>query len=52
MLIVHDTSQAERAVLAVRVGGSLLGWETDTAWPDGGEGRRMGRLEWVEHDPA
>ena len=52
MLVVHDASQAERAVLAVRTGGSLLGFETDTAWPDGGEGRRMGRLEWVEHDPA
>lgn len=51
MLIVHNEAQAERAVMVVRTGGSLLGFETDTAWPDGGEGRSMGQLTFVEHDP-
>jgi hypothetical protein len=52
MLIVHNEAQAERAVMAVRTGGSMLEFATDTAWPDGGEGRNAGQLTWVEHDPA
>jgi hypothetical protein len=52
MLIIHDTTQAERAVMAVRTSGSMLGFESSTEWPDAGEGRRIGRLSYVEHDPA
>jgi hypothetical protein len=51
MLIVHNEAQAERAVMAVRTGGSMLGFETDSDWPDGGEGRSKGRLSFAEHDP-
>lgn len=50
MLIVHNDAQAERAVMAVRTAGSMLGFETDASWPDGNEGRNMGRLAWQEHD--
>lgn len=51
MLIIHDANQAERAVMVDRAGGSMLGFETDSEWPDGGEGRNRGRLSFVEHDP-
>jgi hypothetical protein len=50
MLIVHNEAQAERAVMAVRTGGSMLGFETDASWPDGNEGRNQGRLSFQEHD--
>lgn len=52
MLILHNEAQAERAVMATRVGGSLLGFQADTGWPDAGEGRVEGELTWQEHDPA
>jgi len=52
MLIVHNEAQAERAVMATRVGGSMLGFETDVGWPDGGEGRSQGELTFIEHDKA
>lgn len=51
MLIVHNEAQTERAVMADRAGGSMLGFETDSSWPDGGEGRNQGRLSFSEHDP-
>ena len=51
MLVIHDANQTDRAVLVDRAGGSMLGFETDSDWPDGGEGRNRGRLEFVEHDP-
>lgn len=53
MLIVHNEAQAERAVMARRVGGSMLGFgASDTEWADAGEGRSHGQLSWLEHDKA
>ena len=51
MLLIHDNMQAERAMMADRATGSMLGFVSDSEWPDGGEGRSQGRLSFVEHDP-
>jgi len=50
MLMVHNEAQAERAVMTIRTGGSMLGFEATEQWRDAGEGRVQARLAWEEHD--
>lgn len=47
MVIVHDDSQAERAVMAQRAGGRF-GFQGVADWPDA---YRVGAFDWMETDP-
>ena len=50
MVIVHDDSQADRAVMAIRRDTGAFGFRTPNAteWPDA---FRVGEFSWVECDP-